>query len=53
MNLSWLKWSWKLQCMCVGKAFGPTGPGNIYTKYRNIESSKLKNDQGVLKRLIR
>ena len=27
--------------MCVGTGFGPTGPSNIYTKYLNIESSKL------------
>ena len=53
MNLSWLKWSLKLQCMCVGKGFGPTWPANINTKYLNIELSKLKSVQGVHKSLIR
>ena len=42
MNLSWLKWSLKLQWMCVAKGFWPPGPANIYTKYLNIESSILK-----------
>ena len=53
MKLLLLKWSLKLQCMCVGKGFGPTGPANINTKYLNIESSKLKSVQGVHKSLIR
>ena len=29
-------------CIDVGKGFGATGPSNIYTKYLNIESSKIK-----------
>ena len=53
MNLSWLKWSLKLQWVCVGRGPGPGGPGNIYIKYLNIESSKLKTVQGVHKSLIR
>ena len=43
----------EVQWVCMGKGFGPTGLGNIYTKYLNIESSKLKTDQGVHKSLIR
>ena len=35
-----LKWSLKLQRMCVGTGFGPTGPSKMYTKYLNIESSQ-------------
>ena len=47
MNLSCLKWSLKLQWVCMGRSLGPEGPGNIYIKY--IESSKLKTVQFFLK----
>ena len=53
MNISWLKWSLKLQWVCMGKGFGPSGSGYVYIKYLNIESSKLKTVLGVHKSLIR
>ena len=39
--------------VCVGTGFGPKRPSHIYTKYLNIESSKLKTVQGVHKSLVR
>ena len=45
---SWLKWSLKLQWVCMGK-----GLGYIYITYLNIESSKLNSVQGVHNSLIR
>ena len=48
-----LKWSLKLQWLCMWKGSGPSGPGKVYIKYLNIQSSKLKTVQGVHKSLIR
>ena len=53
MNLSWLKWSLKLQWVCVGRGPGRGGPENIYIKYLNTEWRKLKTVQGVHTSLIR